>query len=78
MGSLFAQEDLSDDSTRRILDALRNGQTPKAGPQNGRFTCEPKGVRSRCTRQPWLPGWLADARVLRAWVCYDRRNKRRC
>ena len=36
-------EDLTPDSTRAILDALRQGQTPKTGPQNGRQFSAPEG-----------------------------------
>ena len=36
-------EDLTPDSTRRILDELRQGQTPKTGPQNGRQFSAPEG-----------------------------------
>jgi len=36
-------EDLDADSTVRILEALKRGETPKAGPQSGRRTSEPKG-----------------------------------
>jgi NADH-quinone oxidoreductase subunit E len=36
-------EDLDYDRTVAILSALANGETPKAGPQNGRHTSEPEG-----------------------------------
>jgi NADH-quinone oxidoreductase subunit E len=36
-------EDLDGPATERILDALRRGETPKPGPQNGRHTSEPEG-----------------------------------
>jgi len=49
------QEDLSADSIRTILDALRRGEKPKPGPQNGRFTCEPKGVRWRAVHGAHRP-----------------------
>jgi len=39
-------EDLDDASTENILLALRMGQTPKTGPQNGRKGCEPAGGRT--------------------------------
>lgn len=35
-------EDLDEDSTAAVLDALAKGETPKAGSQEGRSTCEPK------------------------------------
>jgi NADH-quinone oxidoreductase subunit E len=36
-------EDLDSDSTQAILDKLKAGDTPKAGPQTGRHTSEPAG-----------------------------------
>ena len=36
-------EDLDSDSTKRIFDQLRAGQTPKTGSQVDRHTCEPMG-----------------------------------
>ena len=36
-------EDLDGPATERILEALRRGETPKPGPQNGRHTSEPEG-----------------------------------
>jgi NADH-quinone oxidoreductase subunit E len=36
-------EDLDYDRTVAILEALARGETPKAGPQNGRHTSEPEG-----------------------------------
>lgn len=36
-------EDLDEESTRKILEALKRGETPKAGPQNGRINSAPLG-----------------------------------
>jgi NADH-quinone oxidoreductase E subunit len=36
-------EDLDRDSTRKILEALKRGEQPKTGPQNGRRSSEPLG-----------------------------------
>lgn len=36
-------EDLTEASFTAILDAFARGETPKPGPQNGRFAAEPKG-----------------------------------
>jgi NADH-quinone oxidoreductase E subunit len=36
-------EDLDADSTRALLKAVRNGETPKPGPQSGRHGSEPAG-----------------------------------
>ncbi len=35
-------EDLTTDSFSEILDAFARGEVPRPGPQNGRFSCEPK------------------------------------
>lgn len=35
-------EDLDPQTTRAVLTALREGKTPKPGPQNGRRGCEPQ------------------------------------
>lgn len=34
-------EDLTPESAEQIIEALRNGETPKTGSQNGRRSCEP-------------------------------------
>ncbi len=34
-------EDLTSESTKNIIDMLKRGETPKAGPQSGRRGCEP-------------------------------------
>jgi NADH-quinone oxidoreductase subunit E len=36
-------EDLTPESFGALLDALRRGETPRPGPQNGRFASEPLG-----------------------------------
>jgi NADH dehydrogenase (ubiquinone) flavoprotein 2 len=36
----FLQEDLTPESTKKILDAFASGKKPKAGPQSGRHTSE--------------------------------------
>ena len=36
-------EDLTEESFAAILDAFARGETPRPGPQNGRFSAEPKG-----------------------------------
>jgi NADH-quinone oxidoreductase E subunit len=36
-------EDLDEDSTGRILEALKRGEKPKPGPQSGRLSSEPLG-----------------------------------
>ncbi|CAA7611787.1 NADH-quinone oxidoreductase subunit E [Magnetospirillum sp. LM-5] len=36
-------EDLTPDTTKAVLDALKRGETPKVGPQNGRQFSAPEG-----------------------------------
>jgi NADH-quinone oxidoreductase subunit E len=38
-------EDLDAETTKRVLEAFKRGETPKPGPQNGRATSEPSGGR---------------------------------
>lgn len=42
-------EDLDADSTIAVLQALRRGETPKPGPQNGRHSSEPAGGATSLT-----------------------------
>ena len=49
-------EDLDPDRTRKILDDLRTGETPKPGPQSGRKCCEPDGGLTSLTAMPWHEG----------------------
>ncbi|WP_300298981.1 NADH-quinone oxidoreductase subunit NuoE [Ferrovibrio sp.] len=42
-------EDLDEESTGRILEALKRGETPRPGPQNGRLSSEPKGGATTLT-----------------------------
>ena len=42
-------EDLDADSTKSVLKAFRDGETPKPGPQNGRHGSEPAGERTSLT-----------------------------
>ncbi|KAI9598498.1 thioredoxin-like [2Fe-2S] ferredoxin-domain-containing protein [Syncephalis fuscata] len=50
-------EDLTSDSTIKILEALKRGETPPAGPQSSRKNCEPiKGLTS-LTTEPTGPGF---------------------
>jgi hypothetical protein len=45
-------EDLDADSTRRMLEAFRRGETPKAGPQVDRQTSAPAGGPTTLTSIP--------------------------
>src|SRR3546814_654809 len=42
-------EDLDEASTGKIIDALKRGETPKPGPQNGRLSSEPLGGATTLT-----------------------------
>jgi NADH dehydrogenase (ubiquinone) flavoprotein 2 len=48
------QEDLDENSTNKILDALKRGEKPKPGPQNGRKNCE--GIMGKTTLLEPPPG----------------------
>ena len=37
---MYGQEDLSLKDTEDIIDDLKNGKTPKAGPRYGKLFCE--------------------------------------
>ncbi|PAV21105.1 nadh-ubiquinone oxidoreductase subunit [Pyrrhoderma noxium] len=49
-------EDLTSESTTKILDALAKGQKPKAGPQSGRHTSENSAGLTSLTAKPYGPG----------------------
>ena len=45
-------EDLTPDSVQAVLEAYKRGETPKAGPQSGRFTSEPAGGATTLKSRP--------------------------
>ncbi|XP_015918323.2 probable NADH dehydrogenase [ubiquinone] flavoprotein 2, mitochondrial [Parasteatoda tepidariorum] len=49
-------EDLTVEDVDEILDDLRAGRVPKAGPRNGRLACEPAGGLTSLTEPPPGPG----------------------
>ncbi|RIA94498.1 thioredoxin-like [2Fe-2S] ferredoxin-domain-containing protein [Glomus cerebriforme] len=49
-------EDLTPETTIKILESLKQGITPKPGPQTGRITCEPKSGLTSLTSEPYGPG----------------------
>ncbi|KAG9048734.1 hypothetical protein FS837_012170 [Tulasnella sp. UAMH 9824] len=49
-------EDLTPETTRKILDAFSAGQKPKAGPQSGRHTIENSAGLTSLTSPPYGPG----------------------
>ena len=54
-------EDLTEESTGRILEALKRGETPKPGPQSGRLSSEPLGGATTLTTfNPAAPGGSDD------------------
>jgi len=49
-------EDLTPETTKKILDAFKKGEKPKMGPQNGtRHTCEPNRKQSTLNETPMGP-----------------------
>lgn len=49
-------EDLTAETTRKILDAFSKGQKPKPGPQSGRQTSENSAGLTALTSKPYGPG----------------------
>lgn len=50
-------EDLSLEDVDEILNDLKEGRVPKAGPRSGRFACEPAGGLTSLTEPPTGPGF---------------------
>lgn len=50
-------EDLSEKDVNEIIDKLKAGQKPKAGPRNGRLCCEPRTGLTSLTEPPTGPGF---------------------
>lgn len=50
-------EDLSLEDVDEILNDIKAGKVPKAGPRNGRFSCEPTGGLTSLTEPPTGPGF---------------------
>jgi len=50
-------EDLSPKDMHEILDDIKAGKKPKAGPRNNRFACEPEGGLTTLTTPPTGPGF---------------------
>ena len=48
-------EDLESSDIEEILDDLKNGKRPKAGPRSGRYACEPAGGLTSLTTPPYGP-----------------------
>ncbi|KAI0831797.1 thioredoxin-like [2Fe-2S] ferredoxin-domain-containing protein [Trametes gibbosa] len=49
-------EDLTAETTRKVLDAFKKGDKPKPGPQSGRHTSENSAGLSALTDKPYGPG----------------------
>ncbi|KAI0318341.1 thioredoxin-like [2Fe-2S] ferredoxin-domain-containing protein [Amylostereum chailletii] len=49
-------EDLTAESTKKILDAFSKGEKPKPGPQSGRHTSENSAGLTALTSKPYGPG----------------------
>lgn len=56
--AVAVQEDLSLKNVDDIIAALKNGETPTPGPQNGRKAAEPLGGRTTLLSPPRGPGKL--------------------
>eukprot|EP01135_Chromosphaera_perkinsii_P000813 Nk52_evm101s151 gene=Nk52_evmTU101s151 len=50
-------EDLTPESTNAIVDSLKKGVVPPAGPQSGRTCCEPAAGLTSLTEEPKGPGF---------------------
>ncbi|CAH0390543.1 unnamed protein product [Bemisia tabaci] len=50
-------EDLTVQDTEEILDDLKNGKKPRAGPRSGRYAAEPAGGLTSLTGEPTGPGF---------------------
>jgi NADH dehydrogenase (ubiquinone) flavoprotein 2 len=50
-------EDLTPSTTIKILDEIRAGKLPPAGPQTGRKNCEPKEGYTTLVGEPTGPGF---------------------
>ncbi|KAI9206865.1 thioredoxin-like [2Fe-2S] ferredoxin-domain-containing protein [Polychytrium aggregatum] len=57
-------EDLTKESTISILNSLKAGKVPKAGPQSDRQNCEPAGGLTTLTTPPTGPGFKLQAELL--------------
>ncbi|TFK93134.1 hypothetical protein K466DRAFT_538425 [Polyporus arcularius HHB13444] len=49
-------EDLTAETTRKVLDAFKKGDKPKPGPQSGRHTSENSAGLTALTEKPYGPG----------------------
>ncbi|KAK3917897.1 putative NADH dehydrogenase [ubiquinone] flavoprotein 2, mitochondrial [Frankliniella fusca] len=57
MGKYHLQEDLTGKDMDEILEDLKAGRKPKAGPRSGRFACEPIGEPTSLKGEPTGPGF---------------------
>ncbi|KAF9107973.1 NADH dehydrogenase flavoprotein subunit 2 [Mortierella sp. AM989] len=51
-------EDLTPETTVKVLESLKSDKPLKVGPQSGRHTCEPKGGLTSLTSEPTGPGFM--------------------
>jgi len=49
-------EDLTAETTKKVMDAFAKGETPKAGPQSGRKTSENSAGLTNLIGKPYGPG----------------------
>jgi hypothetical protein len=71
-------EDLTPETTVKILDALANGERPKPGPQSGRYTSENSAGLTALTtkvsedRERYMET-ITDIAAIRTWTALCRR-----
>jgi len=49
-------EDLTTETTKKIIDSFKRGKSPKPGPQSGRHTSENSAGLTSLTSKPYGPG----------------------
>ena len=60
------QEDLTPETTIKILDSLCDGKAVKPGPQSGRHSSEPAEGRTALTSEVSVSEWLRRVRLAHA------------
>ena len=66
-------EDLTEKDMHEILDDLRAGKKPPAGPRSGRYAAEPFGALTSLTEKPPGPGEFvrADLWIIIEWIDFS-------
>lgn len=58
--STVPQEDLTSETTKKVLEAFAKGQKPKPGPQSGRHTSENSAGLTALSSKVCLPCWASS------------------